>query len=125
MGTLRAGRWRQQILLSDESGVFAVGSLMLVAWLLAIAALWRFGQRWEQWVIMGFTELLLGRGVDAPMPVILIGALGGMAHSGILGLFVGATLLTLGYQILMDWVQQSSTTDLPETTPTADSEPLP
>jgi predicted PurR-regulated permease PerM len=48
--------------------------------------------------------LMLGRGVDAPMPVILLGALGGMATAGILGMFVGATLLTLGYQIFMGWV---------------------
>ncbi|SFM04082.1 AI-2E family transporter [Variovorax sp. OV329] len=49
--------------------------------------------------------LMLGRGVDAPMPVILIGALGGMATAGILGMFVGATLLALGYQIFMGWVE--------------------
>jgi predicted PurR-regulated permease PerM len=48
--------------------------------------------------------LLLGRGVDAPMPVVLLGALGGLASGGILGMFVGATLLTLGYQIFMAWV---------------------
>lgn len=50
-------------MLSEESGVFAVGSLMLIAWLLAIAVLWHLGQPWDQWVIMGFTELILGRGV--------------------------------------------------------------
>jgi predicted PurR-regulated permease PerM len=48
--------------------------------------------------------LMLGRGVEAPMPVVLLGALGGMAAAGILGMFVGATLLTLGYQIFMGWV---------------------
>jgi len=48
--------------------------------------------------------LLLGRGVDSPMPVVLLGALGGMASHGILGMFVGATVLALGYQIFMDWV---------------------
>jgi predicted PurR-regulated permease PerM len=48
--------------------------------------------------------LMLARGVDAPMPVILLGALGGMAAGGILGLFVGAVLLALGYQIFMGWV---------------------
>jgi len=52
--------------------------------------------------------LLLGRGVDAPMPVILLGALGGMASSGIMGMFVGATLLALGYQIFMGWVAMRS-----------------
>jgi len=51
--------------------------------------------------------LMLGRGVDAPMPVILLGALGGMAAAGILGMFVGATLLALGYQIFMSWVENN------------------
>ncbi len=51
--------------------------------------------------------LLLGRGVDAPMPVILLGALGGMVTTGILGMFVGATLLALGYQIFMQWVSDN------------------
>jgi len=51
--------------------------------------------------------LMLGRGVDAPMPVILLGALGGMASAGILGMFVGATLLALGYQLFMGWVAAS------------------
>ena len=47
--------------------------------------------------------LMLGRGVDVPMPVVLLGALGGMATAGILGLFVGATLLALGYKVFMGW----------------------
>ena len=51
--------------------------------------------------------LLLGRGVDAPMPVVLLGALGGLATSGILGMFIGATLLALGYQIFMWWVAEN------------------
>lgn len=48
--------------------------------------------------------LLLGRGVDVPMPVILLGALGGMVWAGIIGMFVGAVFLALGYQIFMAWV---------------------
>jgi predicted PurR-regulated permease PerM len=55
--------------------------------------------------------LMLGRGVDAPMPVILIGALGGMATGGILGMFVGATLLALGYQLFMGWVAHNRQTE--------------
>jgi predicted PurR-regulated permease PerM len=47
---------------------------------------------------------MLGRGVDAPMPVVLLGALGGMAAAGIMGMFVGAVLLALGYVIFMQWV---------------------
>jgi predicted PurR-regulated permease PerM len=57
--------------------------------------------------------LMLGRGVDAPMPVILIGALGGMATGGILGMFVGATLLALGYQLFMGWVAHNRPAEVP------------
>jgi predicted PurR-regulated permease PerM len=49
---------------------------------------------------------MLGRGVDSPMPVVLLGALGGMAAAGILGMFIGATLFALGYQIFMGWVAE-------------------
>lgn len=59
--------------------------------------------------------LLLGRGVDVPMPVILLGALGGLASTGILGMFVGAILLALGYQIFMWWVANNP--DIPAAAP--------
>ena len=48
--------------------------------------------------------MLLGRGVSVPMPVILIGAIGGMMSGGILGMFIGAAFLSAGYQIFMSWV---------------------
>lgn len=50
--------------------------------------------------------MLLGRGVDAPMPVILIGALGGMVSGGFIGLFLGAILLAMGYNVFMAWVNE-------------------
>jgi predicted PurR-regulated permease PerM len=55
--------------------------------------------------------LMLGRGVEVPMPVMLLGALGGMASGGILGMFVGATLFALGHQIFMGWVTNSPDLD--------------
>lgn len=48
--------------------------------------------------------LLLGRGVDAPMLVILLGAIGGMIIWGILGLFIGSVLLTVAYKLFLAWV---------------------
>ena len=48
--------------------------------------------------------ILMGRGVDAPMLVILIGALGGMMLSGIIGLFVGAVVVAIMYTLFMEWV---------------------
>ena len=49
--------------------------------------------------------MLLGRGLDIPMLVILLGAIGGMMLSGIIGLFLGAVVLAVGYQILMVWME--------------------
>jgi predicted PurR-regulated permease PerM len=43
--------------------------------------------------------LLLGRGVDVPMLVVLLGAIGGMILSGIIGLFIGAVVLSITYKI--------------------------
>jgi predicted PurR-regulated permease PerM len=57
--------------------------------------------------------LMLGRGVDVPMPVILVGALGGMATGGIIGMFVGATLLALAWQVVTGWVDESPETNIP------------
>jgi predicted PurR-regulated permease PerM len=48
--------------------------------------------------------LLLGRGVEVPMPVILIGALGGMVTGGIIGLFIGPVILAVAYQLFWQWV---------------------
>jgi predicted PurR-regulated permease PerM len=49
--------------------------------------------------------MLLGRGLDVPMLVILLGAIGGMILSGIVGLFVGAVVLVLGYELIEFWVK--------------------
>lgn len=48
--------------------------------------------------------MLLGKGVPVPMPVVLIGALGGMMTAGLIGLFLGASLLAVAYRIFMEWV---------------------
>ncbi len=50
--------------------------------------------------------LLLGRGMDTPMLVILMGAIGGMIWFGILGLFIGAITLALGYELFIDWLDK-------------------
>jgi len=38
------------------------------------------------------------------LPVVLLGALGGLATAGILGMFVGATLMAVGHQMFMIWL---------------------
>jgi predicted PurR-regulated permease PerM len=45
------------------------------------------------------------------MPVILVGALGGMVSGGIVGMFIGAVVLAVGYQIFLEWLGAAETTD--------------
>ena len=45
-----------------------------------------------------------GRGVNVPMAVIFVGAIGGFLASGIIGLFIGSVILVLGYELLLDWL---------------------
>lgn len=52
--------------------------------------------------------LLLGRGVEIPMPVILVGAIGGLIYKGIIGLFVGAVVLALSYKLFLAWVNEET-----------------
>ena len=58
--------------------------------------------------------LLLGRGVDIPMLVILLGAIGGMILSGIIGLFVGAVVLALAYKLFITWLEAEVKEELAE-----------
>jgi predicted PurR-regulated permease PerM len=59
----------------------------------------------------GFLKpLLLGRGVDIPMLVVLLGAIGGMLAFGVLGLFVGAVVLAVSYKLMMAWLHADNST---------------
>jgi predicted PurR-regulated permease PerM len=55
--------------------------------------------------------ILLGRGVDVPMLVIFVGAIGGFLSAGIIGLFIGAVVLALGYKLFVAWLGQESMVD--------------
>ncbi len=109
------GMWALLIML------LAIMQLPPVIILLPIA-LWVFGSADSQLVAWGFLiwallvsfsdtvlkPMLLGRGVDVPMIVILLGAIGGMILGGIIGLFVGAVVLALAYRLLMEWLNEGS-----------------
>ncbi len=69
-------------------------------------------------VIVGLTDnilkpFLLGRGAPVPMVVIFVGAIGGFLASGIIGLFVGAVVLSLSYTLFLAWLHEEQQ-NLPE-----------
>ncbi len=55
--------------------------------------------------------ILLSRGLELPMVVIFMGSVGGFVLSGFIGLFVGAVVLALGYELFQVWLGQSSGVD--------------
>jgi predicted PurR-regulated permease PerM len=50
--------------------------------------------------------ILLGRGVAVPIAVVFLGAIGGFLAMGILGLFVGAIVLCVGYKLFLAWLDR-------------------
>ena len=60
--------------------------------------------------------LFLGRGMEVPMLVILIGAIGGMLSFGILGLFLGACVLAVAHTLFMTWLRDGDA-EQPEDAP--------
>ena len=52
--------------------------------------------------------MLLGRGASVPTAVVFLGAIGGFVAMGIIGLFVGAIVLSVGYELFLAWVEPNS-----------------
>jgi predicted PurR-regulated permease PerM len=50
--------------------------------------------------------LLLGRGVGVPIIVVFLGAIGGFITMGLIGLFVGAIVLSVGYRLFLAWLSK-------------------
>ena len=81
------------------------------------AALWLFDQGSTGWgvfmIIWGLVlisgvdnvvkPLLISRGSDLPFLLVLLGVLGGVLAFGFVGLFIGPTLLAVGYSLMRDW----------------------
>jgi predicted PurR-regulated permease PerM len=61
-------------------------------------------------VIVGLMDnvlkpILLGRGAAVPILVVFLGAIGGFVAMGIIGLFVGAIVLSVGYKLFLVWLE--------------------
>ncbi len=51
--------------------------------------------------------ILLGRGAPVPTIVIFLGSIGGFVGAGLIGLFVGAVVLSLGFVLYERWLAQT------------------
>jgi predicted PurR-regulated permease PerM len=50
--------------------------------------------------------LVMARGLSTPMPVILLGVLGGTIAAGITGLFLGPIMLAVVWELLLPWLRE-------------------
>lgn len=53
-----------------------------------------------------FKPIILSRGVDVPMAIIFVGAIGGFLTMGIIGLFLGAIVLALSHSLFLMWLAE-------------------
>jgi predicted PurR-regulated permease PerM len=58
--------------------------------------------------------ILLGRGVAVPIAVVFLGVIGGFMAMGIIGLFVGAIILSVGYKLVLAWLAREVRLDSPQ-----------
>jgi predicted PurR-regulated permease PerM len=106
-----AGLWGMIFLLA---AVLQLGGLVLipaVIYVFAIASTTKAVIFLIWCVIVGLMDnvlkpLLLGRGVAVPMAVVFLGAIGGFVAMGIIGLFVGAIVLSVGYKLFVAWLKE-------------------
>ena len=50
--------------------------------------------------------IVMGRGLDTPMLIILIGVIGGTISYGITGLFLGPIVLAVIWELLVVWIRE-------------------
>ncbi|PKN62723.1 MAG: AI-2E family transporter [Deltaproteobacteria bacterium HGW-Deltaproteobacteria-15] len=106
------------VFLGTAAGLFALIPIGLIQLVLLPAAGWLIYSGETGWGIFLFLwsllvvgnidnvirPMLISRGAKLPFLVVLLGILGGLAFGGIIGLFVGATLLAVFYTMLKEWV---------------------
>jgi predicted PurR-regulated permease PerM len=115
MGIPAAGLWTMLVLILATvqltPGLILIPSVFYVA-SIASPAMTAVYAAWMIFVSLidnVLKPLLLGRGSMVPMPVIFLGAIGGFLLQGIVGLFVGAVILALGYELFLLWLYQDVT----------------
>jgi predicted PurR-regulated permease PerM len=104
-----AGLWTLVFLFA---AVLQIGTLVLilpVVYMFAIASMTKAILFLLWCLVVGLMDnvlkpLLLGRGVAVPIAVVFLGAIGGFLLIGIIGLFIGAVVLSVGYKLFLAWL---------------------
>jgi predicted PurR-regulated permease PerM len=90
------------------------------------AAIWLFQQGQPEWAIFvaawGFfvvstvdnviKPFIISRGANLPFAVVFLGVLGGLLAFGVIGAFLGPTLLAVGYRLTAEWTATDTDSQL-------------
>jgi predicted PurR-regulated permease PerM len=103
---------------------------LVIIWL--PAAFWLAGQGEKEWAIfvavwglfVGALDnvlrpYLIGRGSDLPFLLVFLGVIGGAVGFGLVGIFLGPTLLALAYGLAREWGSDETIQAKPATAPRA------
>lgn len=72
----------------------------------AVFAVWTFLAGMSDNFLRPF---MLARGLDVPMPLILIGVIGGLIVDGMVGLFTGPVILSVAHVLFTEWLRERET----------------
>jgi len=74
---------------------------------------------WGMFVVSGVDNIvkpyLISRGGNLPFILILLGVLGGVIAFGFIGVFLGPTLLAIGYSLISEWSSRKESAETEET----------
>lgn len=115
-GLPAVGLW---VVLFISAAVVQAGALVLVPaviYVFAVASTTKALIFLVWCIIVGIMDnilkpLLLGRGVAVPVAVVFLGAIGGFVAMGVIGLFVGAIVLSVGYKLFVAWLRETPVVD--------------
>jgi predicted PurR-regulated permease PerM len=104
-----AGLWALVFLVAAVLQVGTIVLIPVVIYIFATASTFKAIAFLIWCIVVGLMDnvlkpLLLGRGVPVPIVVVFLGAIGGFLAMGIIGLFVGPILLSVGYKLFLAWL---------------------
>lgn len=109
VGLPGAGLWAAAFLFAAALQVGAIVLIPPVIYVFAVASSSKAVMFMIWCIFVGLMDnilkpLLLGRAAAVPMVVVFLGVIGGFMSMGIIGLFVGAIILSVGYKLLLAWL---------------------
>lgn len=109
VGIPAAGAWSAMFLIAALVQVGVIVLIPAMLYIFATASSMKAGIFLVWCILVSLMDnvlkpILLGRRAVVPILVVFLGAIGGFLALGIIGLFVGSIVLSVGYKLLLAWI---------------------